>query len=238
MTARSRRLLACEVLVLVGAGIVAALSSTASDWEPIELFVVLLALALVSDLLAGPPRRPAGLGLVPRARAGDGAARAGPGRHDRRRLGARRPAALAQPAGAADHQPRDLGDVPAGRRAADRVGGRGAGRAGGRPRVPRARLRGLPGRQPPQLPRHRGRLRVPPPRVAGERVPHDLPAGPPLRARQRAAVRAGRGRVRAQRLRRAVAARGRARRLPVPAAGAPALARASGAIGQRCSSAC
>jgi putative nucleotidyltransferase with HDIG domain len=51
MTARSRRLLACEVLVLVGAGIVAALSSTASDWEPIELFVVLLALALISDLL-------------------------------------------------------------------------------------------------------------------------------------------------------------------------------------------
>jgi putative nucleotidyltransferase with HDIG domain len=51
MTARSRRLLACEVLVLVGAGIVAALSSTASDWEPIELFVALLALALISDLL-------------------------------------------------------------------------------------------------------------------------------------------------------------------------------------------
>jgi hypothetical protein len=52
MTARSKRLLVCEVLVLVGAGIVAAASSTAADWEPIELFGVLLALALGSDLLA------------------------------------------------------------------------------------------------------------------------------------------------------------------------------------------
>jgi putative nucleotidyltransferase with HDIG domain len=52
MTTRSKRLLACEVLVLVLAGIVAALSSTAADWQPIELFAVLLALALGSDLLA------------------------------------------------------------------------------------------------------------------------------------------------------------------------------------------
>jgi putative nucleotidyltransferase with HDIG domain len=52
MTARSKRLLACEVLVLVAAGVVAALSSTAADWQPIELFGVLLALALGSDLLA------------------------------------------------------------------------------------------------------------------------------------------------------------------------------------------
>jgi len=51
MTTRSKRLLACEVLVLLAAGIIAALSSTASDWEPFELFVVLLALALISDLL-------------------------------------------------------------------------------------------------------------------------------------------------------------------------------------------
>jgi putative nucleotidyltransferase with HDIG domain len=52
MTTRSKRLLACEVLMLGGAGIVAALSSTAADWQPIELFGVLLALALGSDLLA------------------------------------------------------------------------------------------------------------------------------------------------------------------------------------------
>src|SRR5215208_6508617 len=52
MTARSKRLLACEILVLVVAGVVAALTSTAADWRPIELFAVLLALALFSDLLA------------------------------------------------------------------------------------------------------------------------------------------------------------------------------------------
>src|SRR5215218_5360870 len=52
MTARSKRLLACEILVLVVAGVVAALTSTAADWRPIELFGVLLALALFSDLLA------------------------------------------------------------------------------------------------------------------------------------------------------------------------------------------
>jgi putative nucleotidyltransferase with HDIG domain len=52
MTARSKRLLAGEVLVFIVAGTVAAASSTAADWEPLELFAVLLALALGSDLLA------------------------------------------------------------------------------------------------------------------------------------------------------------------------------------------
>jgi putative nucleotidyltransferase with HDIG domain len=52
MTARSKRLLACEVLVLVLAGAVAAADSTAADWRPPELFAVLLALALASDLFA------------------------------------------------------------------------------------------------------------------------------------------------------------------------------------------
>jgi putative nucleotidyltransferase with HDIG domain len=52
MSARSKRLLAGEVLVLVVAGVVAAVDSTAADWRPPELFLVLLALALVSDMLA------------------------------------------------------------------------------------------------------------------------------------------------------------------------------------------
>jgi putative nucleotidyltransferase with HDIG domain len=52
MPARSKRLLAGEVLVLIVAGAVAAVDSTAADWRPPELFLVLLALALASDLLA------------------------------------------------------------------------------------------------------------------------------------------------------------------------------------------
>jgi putative nucleotidyltransferase with HDIG domain len=52
MPVRSKRLLAGEVLVLVVAGTVAAVDSTAADWRPLELFGVLLALALTSDLLA------------------------------------------------------------------------------------------------------------------------------------------------------------------------------------------
>jgi putative nucleotidyltransferase with HDIG domain len=52
MPARSKRLIAGEVLVLIVAGAVAAVDSTAADWRPLELFAVLLALALTSDLLA------------------------------------------------------------------------------------------------------------------------------------------------------------------------------------------
>jgi putative nucleotidyltransferase with HDIG domain len=52
MAARSKRLLVCEVLVLLVAGAVAAADSSAADWQPPELFAVLLALALGSDLLA------------------------------------------------------------------------------------------------------------------------------------------------------------------------------------------
>ena len=52
MSARSTRLIAGEVVLLVLACVVAALVSTAADWEPPELFAVLLALALGSDLLA------------------------------------------------------------------------------------------------------------------------------------------------------------------------------------------
>jgi putative nucleotidyltransferase with HDIG domain len=52
MPVRSKRLLACEVLVLVAAGVIAALDSTADQWRPPELVLVLLALALASDLLA------------------------------------------------------------------------------------------------------------------------------------------------------------------------------------------
>jgi putative nucleotidyltransferase with HDIG domain len=52
MPARSKRLLVCEVLVLVAAGVIAGADSSADDWRPLELFGVLLALALGSDLLA------------------------------------------------------------------------------------------------------------------------------------------------------------------------------------------
>jgi putative nucleotidyltransferase with HDIG domain len=52
MPTRSKRLLACEVVLLVAAAAVAVAVSTAADWEPPELFVVLLALAIASDLLA------------------------------------------------------------------------------------------------------------------------------------------------------------------------------------------
>jgi putative nucleotidyltransferase with HDIG domain len=51
MPVRSKRLLACEVALLVAAGVVAAVDSTAADWQPPELFAVLLALAIGSDLL-------------------------------------------------------------------------------------------------------------------------------------------------------------------------------------------
>jgi putative nucleotidyltransferase with HDIG domain len=52
MSRRSTWLIAGEVVVLVLACAVAALVSTAADWQPPELFAVLLALALGSDLLA------------------------------------------------------------------------------------------------------------------------------------------------------------------------------------------
>jgi putative nucleotidyltransferase with HDIG domain len=52
MSRRSTWLIAGEVVVLAVACAIAALESTAADWEPPELFVVLLALAIGSDLLA------------------------------------------------------------------------------------------------------------------------------------------------------------------------------------------
>jgi len=52
MTARSKRLLAAEAVVLVGTLLAAAASSDASDWRPTGLVLVLLGLAIVSDLLA------------------------------------------------------------------------------------------------------------------------------------------------------------------------------------------
>ena len=52
MTARSKRLLAVEAVILVGTLIAAALVSDASQWEPIGLVLVLLGLAIASDLLA------------------------------------------------------------------------------------------------------------------------------------------------------------------------------------------
>jgi putative nucleotidyltransferase with HDIG domain len=52
MSARSTRLIAGEVVVLAIACIVAAIDSTQAMWEPPELFVVLLVLAIGSDFLA------------------------------------------------------------------------------------------------------------------------------------------------------------------------------------------
>src|SRR5215210_4106303 len=49
---RSKLLLAGEALLLAGALAVAAIDSTADDWEPPALVLVLLALAIGSDLLA------------------------------------------------------------------------------------------------------------------------------------------------------------------------------------------
>jgi putative nucleotidyltransferase with HDIG domain len=52
MSTRSTWLIAGEVVVLIAAGAIAAIDSTAADWRPPELFAALLALAIVSDLLA------------------------------------------------------------------------------------------------------------------------------------------------------------------------------------------
>jgi putative nucleotidyltransferase with HDIG domain len=52
MSRRSTWLVAGEAVVLVAACLVAALDSTAADWRPPELFIVLLALAIGSDFLA------------------------------------------------------------------------------------------------------------------------------------------------------------------------------------------
>ncbi|MEO8688644.1 MAG: HD domain-containing phosphohydrolase [Solirubrobacteraceae bacterium] len=52
MTARSKRLLAVEAGILLGSLVAAAVSSDASDWRPVGLVLVLLGLAIVSDLLA------------------------------------------------------------------------------------------------------------------------------------------------------------------------------------------
>ncbi len=103
--------------MFAGACALAAATSTAADWQPPELFAVLLALALGSDLLAVryKAQRISGsflalvlamalLGPAPAVAIGVAAVLV-----DQLRA--------AQPAAAADHEPRDLRDVPAGRRA-------------------------------------------------------------------------------------------------------------------------
>jgi putative nucleotidyltransferase with HDIG domain len=52
MSPRSTRLIAGEIAVLAVACIVGVADSTAADWEPLELFAVLLVLAVGSDFLA------------------------------------------------------------------------------------------------------------------------------------------------------------------------------------------
>jgi len=52
MSHRSKRLLVAEAVLLFGALVAAVASSRESDWDPIGLVLVLLGLAIVSDLLA------------------------------------------------------------------------------------------------------------------------------------------------------------------------------------------
>jgi len=52
MPARSKRLLAAEAVILLGAVVAAAASSESADWRPTGLVFVLLGLAVASDLLA------------------------------------------------------------------------------------------------------------------------------------------------------------------------------------------
>jgi putative nucleotidyltransferase with HDIG domain len=52
MPARSKRLLAAEAVILLGTLVAAVASSEVEDWQPPGLVIVLLALAIVSDLLA------------------------------------------------------------------------------------------------------------------------------------------------------------------------------------------
>ena len=52
MPVRGKRLLAAEIVVLVGTLVAAVASSEVADWEPAGLVLVLLGLAVVSDLLA------------------------------------------------------------------------------------------------------------------------------------------------------------------------------------------
>jgi len=52
MPARGRGLAVAEAMILAGTLVVAALSSEAADWQPLGLVAILLALAVVSDLIA------------------------------------------------------------------------------------------------------------------------------------------------------------------------------------------
>ena len=52
MPVRGKRLLAAEAVILLGTLVAAAASSEAEDWQPLGLVAILLALAVVSDLLA------------------------------------------------------------------------------------------------------------------------------------------------------------------------------------------
>ena len=53
MSTRSTRLIAGEVVILALACIAAAVDSEAADWEPPELFVVLLVLAIIQAAYLG-----------------------------------------------------------------------------------------------------------------------------------------------------------------------------------------
>src|SRR3954454_18305702 len=52
MPARGKRLLAGEAVVLLGTLVAAVASSEVADWQPVGLVLVLLGLAVVSELLA------------------------------------------------------------------------------------------------------------------------------------------------------------------------------------------
>ena len=91
VTRRSRLTSAGHLLLLLAAASVAVATSATSDWQPIELVLLLLVLAIGSDVLTiGVPRDPS-LGLVLGNRAGDGPAGPGAsGGHRRVRHGRRR----------------------------------------------------------------------------------------------------------------------------------------------------
>ena len=211
-----------ETAVLVAAVIVAALESSASDWEPAALVGVLLALALASDLFAvsygGQRISGSFLALVLAAAL----------------LGPAPATAIGIAAVLFDHL-RARNPVPllianlATFATFPLVGGLliacGRRRARGG-RVPAARVRDLHGHEPPELPDDRRPPRFADARVAGRRVPQDLRAGPAVGGPQRGAVRARRGVLRAHRRRGDRADAARAADVPVPAARAAALARA------------
>ena len=226
MPVRGKRLLAGETVVLLGTLVAAVASSEAADWQPAGLVLVLLGLAVVSDLLAlqhKTQRISGAFFAIVLAIALCGPA---PGGADRRRLRARRRRAHAAGAAQGPDERHRLHDDPAARRA--RLPGPRAGHVD-RDRELHVRDRGVRrvrALQRPQL-RDDRRCHVDLSRHPDRQGdPHRLPPGRPVRAGERTARRERRGAVPRDRDRGARSARARRARVPVPAARAAALAAA------------